>query len=155
MKFSKSMKVGVGLLVGAAALTGGTAFALWTSSGVGSGNAKALSAVSITVTANTSTPDLFPGFTQGKVAFTSANTNPYPVTFTSMTPGVITSSDPTNCPATNVSVASASGLSLLVPAGATAQAGSIGNVVSMVAGAPDGCQGVVFTVALTLTGSQS
>ena len=155
MKLSKSMKVALGLLVGTAALTGGTAMALWTSSGVGSGNAKALSAVTITVTASTSTPDLYPGFTQGKVAFTSVNTNPYPVTFTSMAPGPVTSSDPTNCPATNVSVASAAGLSLLVPAGASAQAGSIGNVVSMVPGAPDGCQGAVFTVALTLTGSQS
>jgi len=47
------------------------------------------------------------------------------------------------------------GVSLLVPAGATSQAGNIANVVTMVAGAPDGCQGVVFTIALTLSGSQS
>ncbi len=31
---------------------------------------------------------------------------------------------------------------------------SIANVVSMDSGAPDGCQGVTFTIALTLTGSQ-
>jgi hypothetical protein len=54
-----------------------------------------------------------------------------------------------------VTVSSASGLSLLVPAGATATAGTIANVVSMASAAPDGCQGVVFTVALTLTGSQT
>lgn len=155
MRFTRSKKAVVGLLFGAAVVSGGAAVALWASTGVGSGNAKALSAVNITVTATTGTADLYPGFTQGKVSFTSANTNPYNVTFTSMTPGTITSSDPTNCPSTNVTVASASGLSLLVPAGATATPGSIANVVTMVAGAPDGCQGVVFTIGLTLTGSQS
>jgi hypothetical protein len=155
VNFTHSKKIVAGLIIGAFAVTAGAAVALWTSTGTGSGNAKALSAVNITVTAATGAADLYPGFTAGKVYFTSANTNPYPVTFTSMTPGTITSSDPTNCPSTDVTVTSASGLSLLVPAGAVAQAGSINNVVTMVAGAPDGCQGVVFTIALTLSGSQS
>ena len=155
MKFSRSKKVVIAITAGAAAITAGSAWALWSSNGVGSGNAKALSAVTLPVTAATGSADLYPGYTQGKVSFTSANPNPYPVTFTSMTPGSITSSDPTNCPSTNVTVAAASGLSLLVPAGATATPGSVANVVTMAAGAPDGCQGVVFTVALTLTGSQS
>lgn len=154
--FTRSKKVVASVLVGAAVVTaGGFAMALWSASGSGSGNAKALSTVSITVTAATGAADLYPGFTQGDVFFTSANTNPFPVTFTSMTSGTVTSSDQTNCPASNVTVATASGLSLLVPAGATAQAGSIANVVSMAAAAPDGCQGVVFTIALTLSGSQS
>lgn len=136
-------------------LAGAAAYGLWTSSGTGSSGAKALTAQTITVSASSGAADLYPGFTQGKVFFTSANTNPYPVTFTSMTAGSITSSDPTNCPASNVSVANASGLSIVVPAGATAAPGTIANVVTMVAGAPDGCQGVVFTISLTLTGSQS
>jgi hypothetical protein len=155
MKFTKSKKLIAGLMVGAAMATAGAAFAMWSSTGVGSGNAKALTAVNITVTAATGAADLYPGFTQGDVFFTSANTNPYPVTYTSMTSGTVTSSDQTNCPATNVTVANASGLSLLVPAGATAQAGTIANVVTLAAAAPDGCQGVVFTIGLTLSGSQT
>jgi hypothetical protein len=136
-------------------LVGAAAYALWTSTGSGSSGAKALTAQTITVSASSGTADLYPGFTQGDLFFTSANTNPYPVTFTSMTPGSITSSDQTNCPAANVSVVSASGLSIVVPAGATASPGTVANVVTMAAGAPDGCQGVVFTISLTLTGSQS
>lgn len=155
MRFTKPRIVIGGLVLGAAAAALGTAMALWSSSAVGPGNTKALSAVSISVTAATGAADLYPGFTQGKVFFTSANTNPYPVTYTSMVPGTITSSDPTNCPSSNVTVANASGLSLLVPAGAPATPGNIANVVTMVAAAPDGCQGVVFSVALTLSGSQS
>jgi hypothetical protein len=155
MSFNKTKKVVAGLIIGAAAVTAGAAVAMWSSTGVGSGNAKALSAVNITVSAATGTADLYPGFTLGDVFFTSANPNPYPVTFTSMTSGAITSSDPTNCPASNVTASNATGLSLLVPAGATTQAGTIANVVSMASNAPDGCQGVVFTIALTLTGSQT
>ncbi|HEX2784577.1 MAG TPA: hypothetical protein VHN36_13410 [Ilumatobacteraceae bacterium] len=136
-------------------LVGAAAYALWTSTGTGGAGAKALTAQTITVSASSGTADLYPGFTQGDLFFTSANTNPYPVTFTSMTPGSITSSDQTNCPAANVSVVSASGLSIVVPAGATASPGTVANVVTMAAGAPDGCQGVVFTISLTLTGSQS
>ncbi|HEY0521385.1 MAG TPA: hypothetical protein VGC84_17980 [Ilumatobacteraceae bacterium] len=137
------------------ALASAGAYALWSSSGNGSSGAKALTAQNITVSASSGAADLYPGFTQGDLFFNSANTNPYPVTFTSMTAGSITSSDQANCPAANVSVSNASGLSIVVPAGATASAGTIANVVTMAAGAPDGCQGVVFTIALTLTGSQS
>ena len=131
------------------------ALALWLSSATGSGNARALTATTISVTATTGAADLYPGFTQGKVFFTAANTNPYNVTLTSLTSGTVTSSDQTNCPASNVTVANASGLSLLVPAGATAQAGSVANVVTMAPTAPDGCQGVTFTIGLTFTGTQS
>ena len=76
------------------------------------------------------------------------------VAFDSMTPGAITSSNPGACPSSNVTASSATGLSLPVGANATSGAQSIANVVSMDNGAPDGCQGVTFTIALTLTGSQ-
>jgi hypothetical protein len=42
-----------------------------------------------------------------------------------------------------------------VAANASNVANTIANVVTMVSGAPDGCQGVTFTIPLTLTGSQS
>ena len=155
MKLTKPRKTVAALVAGVLLISGVAAFALWSSTGTGSGNARALSAVDITVTATTGAADLYPGFTDGDVFFTSANTNPYPVTFTSMTSGTVTSGDEVNCPASNVTVANATGLSLLVPAGATAEPGTIADVVTMDAAAPDGCQGVVFTIGLTLTGVQS
>ena len=137
------------------ALSTGMAYALWSAGGTGPGQAKALTAQSITVTAATATADLYPGFTAGDVFFTLTNPNPYAVTMTSMTPGTVTSSNPGTCPASNVTVAAASGLSLAVGANATSSTLSIVDVVSMAIAAPDGCQGVTFTVALTLSGSQS
>ena len=139
----------------AAVSIGGVAVALWSASGSGSGRARARTAVTLTVAAADGPQDLYPGFTLGDVFFTVTNPNPYPVTLTSMTPGTVTSSDPTNCPASNVTVAAASGLSIVVPAGGTSGTLSIPDVVSMAAAAPDGCQGVSFTIALTLNGTQT
>jgi hypothetical protein len=136
-------------------LTGvGIASALWSAAGSGAGNAKSITAQSVTVTAATGTADLYPGFTAGDVFFTVVNPNPYPVTFTSMTAGAIVSSNPGACAATNVSVIGATGLNIAVGAGATLTGQSIANVVSMAAGALDGCQNVTFTINLTLTGAQ-
>lgn len=138
----------------AAIVAAGTAYALWTANGSGSAGSKALNATTITVTAGTGAADLYPGFNGGDLFFTMTNTNPYPVTFTTMTPGTVASSDPTNCPASNVTVTGASGLSLAVGGNASAP-GTIANVATMVTSAPDGCQGVTFTIPVTLTGSQS
>jgi hypothetical protein len=143
----------VGVAVGAV-IGGSMAYALWSSTATGSGNAKALSAVNVTVTAATGAADLYPGFTQGDVFFTLTNTNPYNISFSAMTPGAITSSDPTNCPSTNVTVTGATGLTLASAANTSNVARSIPDVVTMVTGAPDGCQGVTFTIALSLTGAQ-
>lgn len=152
---SRKRKV-IAIVVGGALLTGGgIAAALWSASGSGSGDARALTAQVATVTAATGAADLYPGFTGGDVYFTVTNPNPYPVTFSSMTAGAVTSSNPGACAASNVAVANAAGLTLAVGANATSATQSIANVVTMSAGAPDGCQGVTFTIALTLTGSQS
>ena len=136
-------------------LMAGVAFAAWTADGTGSANARARTASAITVTAVTGTADLYPGFNDGDLSFTLTNTNPYPVTFTSMTPGAITSGSPTACPSSNLTVDTAGSLSLPVGAGATSATQSIADVVNLASTAPDGCQGVTFTVAVTLTGSQS
>ena len=151
MSTKKKLMIGVASLVIAA---GGVAVALWSATGTGSGTARALTAQTVTVTAQTGAADLYPGFTGGDVYFSLTNTNPYAITFTSMTAGVVTSGDEANCPASNVTVANASGLTLNVGANATSGTLTIANVASMASGAPDGCQGVTFTVALTLTGSQ-
>jgi hypothetical protein len=148
-------KIASGLVLGVTLLGGGIVGALWSAGGSGPGQAKAVTAQTLTVAAATGAADLYPGFTGGDVFFTVTNTNPYPVTFASMTAGAVTSSNPGGCPSSNVSVANATGLSLAVGASATSATLSIVDVVTMVAGAPDGCQGATFTIALTLTGTQA
>ncbi len=134
---------------------GTAAWAMWTASGSGSGRAQSLTAVTVTVTAVTGAADLYPGFVDGDLRFTLTNTNPYPITFTSMASGAVTSSNTVACPSSNVTVdASASGLSLTVAANSTSATLTILDVVNMIAGAPDGCQGKTFDIVLTLTGSQ-
>jgi hypothetical protein len=139
----------------AAAVSAGAAYALWSANASGPAGSRALTAQTITVTAATGAADLYPGFTGGGVYFTLANSNPYPVTFTAMTPGTITSSNAGACPAGNLTVASPTGLSIPVPANSTNVAASIANVATLASAAPDGCQGVSFTIAMSLTGSQS
>ncbi len=155
MSFRDPVKKRVAALVAVAVVgISGVAYGLWSAAGSGSGQARALTAQSITVTAATGAADLFPGTTQGDVFFTLTNPNPYPVTFTSMTAGAVTSSDTVNCPSANVTVANATGLSITVAANATSTTQSISDVVSMAAAAPDGCQGQTFTIVMTLAGSQ-
>jgi hypothetical protein len=151
---NRKKKVAAALAVVGVTVGGGLAWAAWTANGSGSGTARATTAQNITVNAATGAADLYPGFTGGDVFFTLTNPNPYDVTFTSMTAGAITSSAPAACPATNVTVAGATGLSLNVAANSTSGPLSIANVVTMALAAPNGCQGVSFTIALTLTGSQ-
>ena len=151
---NRRSKVAGALALGVMLLGGGIAGALWAASGTGSGEANAVTAQVVTVSAATGPADLYPGFTGGDVFFTVTNANPYSVLFSSMAVGVVTSSDPAGCPSTSVSVASATGLTLAVAANATSATQSIADVVTMAAGAPDACQGATFTIALTLSGSQ-
>ena len=153
-RFSTKKKVMVGVFVFVAA-TSGVAAALWSASGSGSGQARSVSAVTLTVTGSTGAADLYPGFTQGDLFFTIDNPNPYPVTFTSFTVSGVTSSDNVACPATNVTVNDSAAISLLSAANSVAAPASIANVVTMASAAPNGCQNKVFTITLTLTGSQT
>ncbi len=141
-------------LVVLAALT--AAVGVWTVSGSGSGTAKALgSPTTVTINASTGTADLYPGFTQGDVYFTLTNTNPYGASFSSFSGASVTaSSDPTNCPAANVTVSSSGSVAPAVTVGANTTSGqqSILNIVTMSGAAPNACQDVTFTIALTLSG---
>ena len=135
----------------------GVAFAAWTATGTGSGTAKAISGSSSTVTTDAAgaVADLYPGFNAGTVYFQVDNPNPYPVRFTTMTAGAVTSSDEANCPASNVTVANKSGLTIDVPANTTtAVSRTVTNAVSMASAAPDGCKGQTFTIAVSLSGTQ-
>lgn len=142
------------VVAGAVMAHGGVSLASWTANGSGYSQSKASTAQMLVVTATTGAADLYPGFTGGRGYFTLTNPNPYPVTFTSMTAGTVTSSDPLGCPSSNVTAADATGLSLPAAANATSTTESIANVVTMVAGAPDACQGIIFKISLTLTGAQ-
>jgi hypothetical protein len=108
----------------------------------------------VRVTAVAGSADLYPGFAGGDVAFTVANPDPWPLTFDSMTPGAISSDSPSRCPAGAISVAPATDLGLTLGPAALRTV-SIRDVVAMAESAPDGCQGVTFTVALRLSGHRS
>jgi hypothetical protein len=147
--FSRRLAVTTALVLGALIVS--VAFATWTTSGSGTGRAKALSNVDATVTARTGGADLYPGVDNGDLYFTVDNPNPYDVTFTSATFGSVTSSDTTACPSATVTVdASVTGLNLTVPAGSTGTELQINDVVNMLATAPNGCQDKTFDIAVTL-----
>jgi hypothetical protein len=144
------------------ALVGGVAFALWTSSGNGSGDAKAITAVTVTVNAVTGSADLYPGGPAGVVSFTLTNSNPYAITFDKLTVASVTTvsggiGGSPACATTDLTVSTLpiTGLSVTVGANTTSATRTIAGVVSMNSSAPDACQGAVFAVSLTLTGSQS
>src|SRR5687767_15759716 len=95
-------KAVIGVTAGVAAIAvSGVAYAMWSANGSGSGTAKALSAQTVTVNAVTGAADLYPGFTGGDAHCNLTNTNPYPVTFTSMPAGALSSSHATRCPASS------------------------------------------------------
>ncbi|MDQ1429745.1 MAG: hypothetical protein QOF40_347 [Actinomycetota bacterium] len=138
-------------------LAGGIAIALWSASGSGSGTTKAITAQTLTVTAAASpTADLYPG-ASGAVQFAVTNPNPYPVSLTSIGYGSVTSSDQVNCPASNLTLGAggALGTPISVPASGTSGAVSVPSAVTLAVSAPNGCQGVTFTVGVTLTGTQT
>ncbi|MDP9222338.1 MAG: hypothetical protein M3P18_00500 [Actinomycetota bacterium] len=153
--FSRKSLVTSGLALGAVFV--GVAFAAWTVTGSGSGSAKSIGGSSSTITtdATAAVADLYPGYTAGTVYFKVDNPNPYPVRFTAMTAGAVTSSDQTNCPASNVTAADKTGLTIDVPANTTtAVSRTVTNAVSMSSAAPDGCKSQTFTIGMTLSGTQ-
>jgi hypothetical protein len=149
-------KVGIVALVLTVAVGATAAWAMWSANGSGSGRSTALTAQTVTVNAVSGTADLYPGFNNGDLFFTLTNTNPYPVRFTAMSAGTVTSSDTVNCPSSNVTVdASATGLTVDVAANSTSGTLSVADVVNMALAAPNGCQGKTFTIVVTLTGAQN
>lgn len=135
----------------------GIVLAAWSALGSGDGADEAVTAQTLTVTAVSSpTADLYPGGS-GALQFTITNANPYSLTFTSVAYGAVTSSAPSTCPASNVTATAGGTLtsSINVIANASAVPGSISSALTMSLSAPDACQGVVFTVPVTLTGTQS
>lgn len=143
-----------GVIVGS-----GVAYAYWTTSGTGSGTAKAATASPLsTVSAVASTTGLlYPGAI-GDLKVTFDNPNPFPVTVKSLSAGtgaVTASGGASTCSTTGVSLLSQSNLSILVPA----KSGTDGQTTATVTGAvqmdnssDSGCQGATFTVPVSFTG---
>ena len=142
----------------AAGLGGGAAFAFFTG-GPGSGHVPTGTPITITAVATTGTADLLPG-RPGAVYFTLHNQNSVGTTFEQVAPGAsVVSNDTTRCSSGDVSIAQS--LPYTIPTGVTVSSGatsavlSIPNLVVLAPDAPDTCQGVTFTVTLTLSGVSS
>ena len=136
----------------------GVASATLSSTGAGTGNAatSTLSAVTLTASAGTPTSRLLPGGS-GDTIFQISNPNAVAVSVVSVVAnGAITVSGGTGCSTANdgVTFANQSGLSLVVPAGATNFSIDLPNSVTMSSSANNGCQGAAFSVPVIVTANQ-
>lgn len=140
-------------LTAAVVLAGaGSAAAYWRTTGTGTGSAGAgtLTGVTFTTTGTVSGP-LYPnGVFNLALSVSRDATKSY--TIQTMTRGSVVSSDPTNCSASWVTVANNVPLSQAVTKGSGAVNFTVTSAVSMAADAPSKCQGVTFTVPMTLSG---
>ncbi len=162
---ARKRRVTITAILTAAFLGGGVALAAWLVSGTGPATAQATSAVSLTVSAGTATPSLYPkpaaGYpntTIGAVYANVQNSNPFPVKIISATFGTITTS-PTSgktCAASWISAPAPVTLAtpVTVPAGGSS-AVTIPGALEMNANAETGCQGATITVQTTLNGESA
>jgi hypothetical protein len=135
---------------------GGVAYAYFTTKGAGPGSASAGSPLTVAVTGTTGSPDLLPGGT-GAAYFTLTNNNSFGATFNTVATGAtVVSQNTAACPSSNVSIARplpyVFSPSAAVGGSTTSAVESIPNLVQLASAAPTGCQGVKFTVTLTLKG---
>jgi hypothetical protein len=143
----------------AAGLAGGGAFALLISHGSGSAQITAGSPVTVGITATTGDADLLPG-RAGAASFTLRNTNTSGVTFDQVAPGAtVVSDNAALCASSFVSIAPSlpytMPTAITVNSGGTSGVQRIADLVVLAANAPSSCQGVTFTVTLSLSGQAS
>ena len=135
----------------------GLVYAAWTTSGSGSGYAKAQSAQDLTtidVSASTSAT-LYPG-ADGDVLIKVDNPNPYPVRVTGISGnGAITAdSGHASCVTTGVTFTDQTGLSFDIGADAAAET-TLDGAAHMSNSSDNGCQGATFTIPVTITGASN
>jgi hypothetical protein len=133
----------------------GLVYAAWTSSGSGSGYAKAGTAQDLTtvdVSAST-TATLYPG-TDGDVLIRIKNPNPYPVEVSSITgDGTITpDTSHSACSPTGVTFQNQTGLTIDVPANNGETETTLNNAAHMSNASVNACQGATFTIPVSLSG---
>ncbi|HZE66133.1 MAG TPA: hypothetical protein VE081_05845 [Sporichthyaceae bacterium] len=135
-------------------VSAGSAAAYWRTSGSGRSTAATSTLSDITfTTVGTVSATLFPSTTAG-LSLTVTKNATKTITIQNLTPGTVVSSNPTGCPASSITVASKS-LNQTIASGSGTVTFSVSSVVTMIAGAPNACQGVSFTIPITLTGAQS
>jgi hypothetical protein len=157
----KTRKLFIGIAAATTAVVAGSgvAFAAWSASGSGSGAGAATVAQSLIVTPVTPSgagASLYPGGPAGPVFFNIQNPNPYAVTITGLSWGTPTSTNTTTCPSTNISLdaGAPTTVSIAAPAASTASDVQVNGVLDLAHSAGNGCQGVAFDVAVTVTGAQ-
>ena len=154
-----SRKIAVGVTAAVLAAVG-LVYAAWTTNGTGDAYAKAGTAAAIStvdVSAST-TATLYPGVS-GDVLIKLDNPNPYTVTVTAVTGNgaIAADSGHSGCTTTGVTFANQTGLSLVIPAKSGGVDGvlqtSLTGAASMSNASLNACQGAVFTIPVTLSGS--
>jgi hypothetical protein len=159
MRLSRKKLVAIGATLVVAGAGAVVAYAAWSAHGSGNGTASARSAQAVTVTAAANgSADMYPGGPAGTISFTLSNPNPYALTLTAVSYGTpVSAADLSGCPSTNLTVngSAPATVSYNLPAGASNVAESIAGVLDLSHSAPDGCQGVSFSVPITLTGTQN
>ena len=130
-------------------------FAAWSTSGSGTGYAKAGTASALVIgdASASTTADLYPGAT-GSVKLMVTNNNSFPVRVTTVSKqaGAITSNKGAACDAsTGVTFTNQTGQTLDVAANAS-QTFTLANAVSMTNASDNTCQGAVFSIPVDVTG---
>ena len=152
-------KLAVGVIAAVMAAVG-LVYAAWTTNGTGNAYAKAGTAAAIgtiDVSAST-TATLYPGVS-GDVLIKLDNPNPYAVTVTAISGnGTITpDSGHSGCTTTGVTFTNQTGLNLVIPAKVGSTNGTLQTTLtgaaSMSNASLNACQGAVFTIPVTLTGT--
>jgi hypothetical protein len=136
-------------------------YAAWTSSGNGSGFAKASTAQALTsLNVSATSASLYPGAV-ADLQLNLSNPNPYPIKVTDVTGnGAITAdSSHSTCGSdsthpTGVSYTDQHNLNITVPANGSTQV-ALSNSVSMTNASDNSCQGATFTVPVSLSGASS
>ena len=98
--------------------------------------------------------DLYPGFAEGDLHFTIVNSSDEAITFDNVTTSSIVSTDGVNCSPDNVAVLSRADVDIVAPAHSSTDV-RLSDVVTMLRSAPDGCQGVSFTIGMSLVSAIS
>jgi hypothetical protein len=136
-------------------------YAAWTSSGNGSGFAKASTAQALSsVTVSAASAGLYPGATSD-LTLKLSNPNPYPITITDVTGNGTISADSSHATCgqdathpTGVTYTDQHNLSISVPANGTSQV-AVTNSVHMSNSSDNSCQGATFTIPVSLNGSSA
>ena len=140
-----------------AALSGGAAFAYFTGHGSGPGHATTGSAVTVTISTASGTPDLHPG-ASGTIYFTLNNTgNPLGVSFKKVTALTVTGPTSGGCIGTSYLTVPTTFPVSITPVSVgpnTSTTASIPGLVTLSASAPNACQGVTFTYSISLLGTE-